>query len=604
MESPHHDGSGLYVDNPAPALGDRVDVRVRAPANSGVSHVYVRALRDGEPSFHEATVDHRSGTEIWWRATVGLDNPITNYRFLLRLSAGGYRWLNGTGLHRHEVADDEDFRLTSFPPPPAWASGSVVYQIFPDRFASSGAERDWPSWAVPTDWDEGTVVYHGKLTPAQVFGGDLAGVESRLDYVAGLGANVIYLTPFFPSQSNHRYDATTFAAVDPLLGGDGALASLSAAAHSRGIRLLGDLTTNHTGSGHEWFIAAQADPSAPERSFYYWERDPPGYASWLGHPRLPKLNYSSPALWDRLVRGPSSVTARWLSAPYFLDGWRIDVANMTGRYRAEDFNAEIARAMRQTLAEVRPEAFLVAEHGHDFTPEVSGDGWHGVMNYAGFTKPAWTWLTRPANTSLFLGQPVEIPRQPGHVAARTMSQFLARVPWRVANHHFNLLCSHDTARIRTVSGDPAVVRAGAAMLFTFPGIPMVFSGDEIGIEGVTGEDSRRPFPWDKRSTWDLGALDAYRALGRLRVRSSALCEGGLRWAYQGDDTLAYLRESPAQRMLVLLTRAPSRDVVLDTEALNWSGEAVNVFGGTTLTAHNGKVTLPGDGPTAQVWELL
>ena len=147
------------------------------------------------------------------------------------------------------------------------------------------------------------MAYHGKLTPAQVFGGDLTGIESRLDYIADLGANVIYLTPFFPSQSNHRYDATTFDAVDPLLGGDRALASLSAAAHARGIRLLGDLTTNHTGSGHEWFLAAQADHSSPERAFYYWKEEPPGYACWLGHPRLPKLNYSSPVLWDRLVRG-------------------------------------------------------------------------------------------------------------------------------------------------------------------------------------------------------------------------------------------------------------------------------------------------------------
>ena len=302
-------------------------------------------------------------------------------------------------------------------------------------------------------------------------------------------------------------------------------------------------------------------------------------------------------------QGPGSVTARWLNGPYNLDGWRIDVANMTGRYGAQDFNAEIAKTMRSTMAAVRPDAFLVAEHGHDFSAEVSGDGWHGVMNYAGFTKPAWTWLTRAGNESLFLGQPVEVPRNPAGVASRAMSEFLARVPWRVATHHFNLLCSHDTARIRTVSGDPAVVQVGAALLFTFPGIAMVFAGDEIGIEGVTGEDSRRPFPWEKRGTWDMGTLDAYRRLARLRVSSSALCEGGLRWVYQGDDTLAYLRESPAQRLLVLLTRAPSSDVVLEGGPLGWSGEAANVFGGARLAAHNGKVTLPGDGPMAQIWEL-
>jgi alpha-glucosidase len=584
-------------------LGDHVNVLARVPVSSGVSHVYVRALRDGEPHFVEASADRTTAAETWWRAKVAVDNPVTNYRFLLRLMGGGYRWLNGTGLHPYEVADDADFRLATFPPPPDWASRSVVYQIFPDRFAMSGPKRDLPPWAVPADWDEDSVAYHGQLTPAQVFGGDLAGIEAHLDYISDLGADVIYLTPFFPSESNHRYDATTFAAVDPILGGETALAALSAAAHNRGIRLLGDLTTNHTGSGHEWFLAAQADHSSPERSFYYWQEDPPGYASWLGHPRLPKLNYSSPALWDRLVRGPGSVTARWLRAPYHLDGWRIDVANMTGRYGAQDFNAEIARTMRSTMVEVQPEALLIAEHGHDFTPDVRGDGWHGVMNYAGFTKPAWTWLTRAGDRSLFFGQPVEIPRNPGELVLRTMSQFLARVPWRVAAHHFNLLCSHDTARIRTVSGDAAVVAVGAALLFTFPGIPMVFAGDEIGLEGVTGEDSRRPFPWGKRGTWDMGTLDVYGRLARLRRSAPALCEGGLRWVYEADDTLVYLRESPDQRILVLLNRAPSSDVVLEAGPLGWSGQAVNVFGGATINAHNGKVILPGDGPMAQIWEL-
>ena len=603
LDQPHHDGSRLYVENQAPQLGDRVEVLMRAPASSDLSHVYVRAVRDGEPYFIEASPDGGDATEAWWRAEVPVDNPVTNYRFLLRRTGGQYSWLNGTGMHVHELPDDEDFRLTTFPPPPAWASRSVVYQVFPDRFASSGVKRDLPSWAVPTDWGEGTVAYHGKLTPAQIFGGDLEGIKARLGHIASLGANVIYLTPFFPARSNHRYDATSFASVDPILGGDSALAALSEAAHDRGMRLLGDLTTNHTGSGHEWFLAARADGASPERAFYYWEESPPGYASWLGHASLPKLNYSSTVLWDRFVRGPGSVTARWLGAPYHLDGWRVDVANMTGRYGADDFNAEIARAMRATMAEAQPESLLIAEHGHDFTPDVRGDGWHGVMNYAGFTKPAWTWLTRPGNEFRFLGQPVEIPRNPAEVASRTMCHFLARVPWRVAAHHFNLLCSHDTARIRTVTGDSALVRAGAALLFTFPGIPMVFAGDEIGLEGVTGEDARRPFPWEKPGSWDMGTLDAYRNLARLRVSSPALYEGGLRWVYARDDALVYLRESPAQRFLVLITRAPGSDIVLGAGLLRGSGEADNVYGGAVIKADNGKVILPGDGPMAQIWEI-
>jgi alpha-glucosidase len=600
----HHDGSALYVDNQAPDLGDKVGLRARVLATVGVSNVYVRLLRDGEPQFVEAKPDGTANGECWWRAEVDLHNPVTSYRFLLRRERGGYSWLNGTGSHEHEVTDDEDFRLTTFAPPPAWAQEAVVYEIFPDRFATSRARRDLPSWAVPCDWYETAVAEHGKAASTQVFGGDLPGIEARLGYVQDLGPNVIYLTPFFPATSVHRYDAETFGAVDQLLGGDRALASLATAAHNRGIRLLGDLTTNHSGSNHEWFKAAQADPSAPERGFYYWKDDAPGYACWYGYPSLPKFNYRSQQLWERLISGPGSVTARWLKPPYSLDGWRIDVANMTGRYGLDDFNPGIARAMRSSMAAASPEPLLIAEYGHDFTHEVRGDGWHGVMNYAGFTKPAWAWLAPTDSSIMFLGQPVEIPRTSGRLIARNLAEFLGRVPWRVATHHFSLLCSHDTPRIRTVTGDAAAVRVGAALLFTFPGIPMVFSGDEIGLQGATGEGSRKPFPWDRTENWDRETLRTYKELIALRKSSAALRVGGLRWVYVGDDALVYMREAPSQRMLILLTRSPGHDIVVDATTVGCSGEAHNYFGGAALRVHNGKVMLPGDGPMAQIWEIM
>ena len=154
-------------------------------------------------------------------------------------------------------------RTTSWSRPasggPDWHVESVVYQVFPDRFASSGARRHAAEWAIPRDWDE-LPTGRGPETPFEWFGGDLGGIEERLDHLTSLGVNVLYLTPVFPARSTHRYDATSFESVDPLLGGDDALASLVRAAHAKGIRVLGDLTTNHVGSGHEWFLAAQAAP--------------------------------------------------------------------------------------------------------------------------------------------------------------------------------------------------------------------------------------------------------------------------------------------------------------------------------------------------------
>src|SRR5262249_40635984 len=152
-----------------------------------------------------------------------------------------------------------------------------------DRFASSGARRPTPSWAVPRDWNRGPDS-STTLTNRELFGGDLAGVEQHLDHIEGLGANALWLSPFFEAESNHRYDPSSFGRVDPLLGGDAAFDSLVRAAHDRGLKLFGDLSLDHCGVPHEWFARAQADPSSVERSLFLFDRsETHGYATWLGY---------------------------------------------------------------------------------------------------------------------------------------------------------------------------------------------------------------------------------------------------------------------------------------------------------------------------------
>ena len=201
--------------------------------------------------------------------------------------------MNGNG-RRARVAGQRRLRL-SLGDGPAWHLSSVVYEIFPDRFATSGLGVEAPDWAVPRAWND-PPTGRGPNTPRELFGGDLRGIEQRLDYIEQLGVNALYLTPIFPASSTHRYDATSFDRVDPLLGGDDALRSLLTAAHSRGVRVLGDLTTNHTGNAHDWFVEALADPDALERELYYFDPGlPAGYESWLGIPSLPKLDWRSAA---------------------------------------------------------------------------------------------------------------------------------------------------------------------------------------------------------------------------------------------------------------------------------------------------------------------
>lgn len=591
LHEPHHDGSPLYVDDEAPATGWPVHVRVRTSIDDPVEQVWVRTTYDAEPTYHPCIEIARDEQAVWWQGDLPVHNPVTHYRFLL-VAGETQRWLTGAGVVDHDPPDAFDFRLSSHPAAPDWARDAVVYQVFPDRFARSGAAdgRETPHWAVPAGWDD-TVAFepHDPRTPLQFFGGDLDGVTEHLDHVAGIGVTVVYTTPVFPGESNHRYNASTFDRVDDLLGGDDAYIRLVTAVHERGWRILGDLTTNHTGDTHEWF-------TNPARRGFYCFRPDGTYECWMGHHTLPKLDHTNPAMRAEMLEGPDSVVARWLRPPFDLDGWRVDVANMTGRLGAVDVNHDVARAVRRTALAERADAFVIGEHNHDASGDLDGDGWHGTMNYSGFSWPVWSWLRDLDSPARPFGRPVPVSRRPGASVVQSLREWQGRYGWRATTSSWNILGSHDSARIRTLTGSGAVHRVAAGLQFTLPGVPMLFAGDEIGMEGVLGEDSRRPFPWHRRESWDEETLATYAGLARLRHEHPALRRGGLRWAHVADDALVFLREHPAGSVLVAARRSAAPEIELplgDATLLLTIGADGDVSG-----------TLPAvDGPTFSIWSI-
>lgn len=595
--APHHDGSATYVSDLTPDVGDSVAVFLRVPRAIGVRRALLRVYIDGEQSLLATTVDREDEHEYWVRGEVPVENPVVNYRWLLDGVPDGYQWLNGEGLHAHDVTDAADFRITTHPAPPAWAADAVLYQVFPDRFARS-IDRPAPGWAIPQAWDD-PVIGRGPEAPYQYYGGDLDGVTAHLDHIASLGANTVYLTPIFPARSNHRYDASTFDSVDPLLGGDAALARLSDALHARGMRLMGDLTTNHCGDAHEWFQRALADPASPEASYFTFTHHPDEYVCWFGHPSLPKFDHRSPALRAALYEGPGSTVARWLG-PHGMDGWRIDVANMTARLGTIDLNHMVATTLRRTMATANPESLLIAEHSHDASHDLLGDGWHGVMSYAGFARPLWQWLRPPGPVPFEPGPFTALPRFPATGTVAAMRQFAAAQPWRATAHALTLVGSHDVPRIRTFLGDPGLITVAFGLLATMPGIPMLWAGDEIGQEGANGEDGRRPFPWHRPEAWDTERLAVTRALFAARADSVALRRGGLRWMSVQADSMTFLREAPGESVLVHAARADHAQVRLPTSVV---GRALTGLATTTdlQAGADGMVALPAGGPALGIW---
>jgi alpha-glucosidase len=192
----------------------------------------------------------------------------------------------------------------------------------------------------------------------------------------------------------------------------------------------------------------------------------------------------------------------------------------------------------------------------------------------------------------------------GVEAVATIDAFRAAIPWRSWVHNMVLLDSHDTARWRTAcGGDRDRTLAGVGLLLTFPGVPNVLYGDEVGLEGVDAEDARRPMPWDE-SRWDGPTLDRYRGLIALRRSSEALRRGGFRWAHVGDNALVFLRETSRERVLVAVSRAAHEPVELAADELGLVDHGEHLLGGPDLKPDDGEtVVLPADGPAAHIWRL-
>ncbi len=553
---PHHDGSELYVSNSAPKVGDKVVLRVRVPHSYTFARSFVRLYHDGEPRSFELALERRDATESWWAVKVKIENPSTCYRFVF-VDNDKYDWLNASGFYDHDVHSNNDFQIVAIPAYPSWIRSSVFYQIFPDRFAKSGMKKRIPQWAQQREWNQLPAVGTREMG-TELFGGDLDGVRERLDYLDDLGINGIYFTPFFPALSNHRYDATSFREVDPILGGDKAMSRLVTEAKRRKIRLLGDLTSNHCGAGHPWLAKAKRDKKSKERGYFYWDKSVKhGYVGWFGHASLPKLNFNSASLRKEMYEGKNSIVRQWLSPKYGMSGWRIDVGNMTGRQGADDMHDEVMHGIRKAMDEVKPDAWLVAENGDFVASDLNGFGWHGAMNYQGFMRPVWNWIN--LNKTIgggFQGLPFSMPTITGRQLVESMKSFNGSIPWRSLVASMVLLDSHDTARMRTVVlGNKDLHLTAMTLLLTYPGVPSIFAGDEIGLEGTTGEDSRKTINWEDRSSWDMDFLREVKKLISIRKNSDGFINGGLRWVLVEDDCLAFLRESKKETILVFLSRS-------------------------------------------------
>ena len=614
LASIHHNGSSRYMKPVLPRLGEVVTLRLRTSQNRAIQHVLLRTAPDGEQYLAPLK---QEGTEItsacqWWTISLPISMPVTSYRFLI-LTDGGAFWYNAAGLHTFNPTDENDFKILADFQSPAWLKQAVFYQIFPDRFADGDptnnvrdGEYEYAGYpAKARRWGEPPTT-GSRAAMVEFYGGDLHGIIDHLAYIEDLGANALYLNPIFTALSNHRYDVTDYFSVDPHLGGNQALADLRTALDQRKMHYILDIVPNHCGIMHPWFQAALADPSAPTAEYFTFRTHPHDYETWLGVRTLVKLNYRSTRLREVIYSGEDSVFRHWLQPPYSADGWRIDVANMLARQGANQMGMEVGRGIRQAVKSANPDTYLMGENFFDATDQLQGDCWDGVMNYSGFALPLRDWLGPvriyvPGQTQwINTGNPLST-----RALVDSWSAFRAGIPWVVATQQYNLIGSHDTPRaLSLLEGNRDLYRLVVTLLFTYPGVPGIYYGDEIGLGGSQGQNSRQCMSWDP-STWDMDLFAYFKRLCHLRRTSPALQEGGFQVLWTDDDTLVFQRDSEEQTILVAARRGPETRpaglIPVAHAAIADGTEFEEIFSLQRATVENGTFPLPALTPGAQVW---
>jgi neopullulanase len=449
---------------------------------------------------------------------------------------------------------------------PDWVSDAVFYQIFPDRFASSSrVEKPGPM----ETWDSPPTTFGFK-------GGDLLGVAERLDYIADLGCNALYLTPIFSSASNHRYHTYDYYQVDPLLGGDDALRELLDACHARGMRVVLDGVFNHSGRGFwpfhhvvetgasspyvDWFYVDHAALKAGRQLRPYplpTDRRPQlGYRAWWDLPALPKLNTNNPHMREHLM----GAVEHWLR--FGIDGWRLDVA--------EEIDAGFWREFRARVRAVNPEAYIVAEIWREKPQWVTGDTFDALMNYP-LTEALLSFCAAPTLDMQVVKDQHEYRDFVRPIDGPTFLQALKHVVTmyrpEATRTQLNLLGSHDTPRFITVAGgDVTSYRLATLAQMTLPGAPCIYYGDEVGMVGRHDPDNRGAFPWDQ-AKWDRELLEFVKCASSLRSAHAYLrSDGGFVTLAASGGAAAFARVGEGEGAIVVMNAGRS------AERLEFGGE--------------------------------
>ena len=512
----------------------------------------------GDYRFYECTVTPKTG--LYW------------YHFKFTTNLGEFRIKRCDRSFGFVSDDGENWQLTVYDKDfstPDWLKGGIIYQIFPDRFYNSGSEKQNvpDDRFIVTDWEKQPEFRQDDRffrLGNDYYGGDLNGIKEKLPYLKSLGVSCIYLNPIFEAHSNHRYNTADYMKVDPLLGTKSDLEELVKSAKEQGIYIILDGVFSHTGDDSIYFnrynrydsVGAFNSKNSPYYNWYKFDNSKIGYSAWWGVPTLPEVYEDEPSYTD-FITGENGVIDYWLKTG--VKGFRLDVA--------DELPDKFLKNLRKAVKKPSRDNFLLGEVWEDASNKISygkrrkfllGNQLDSVMNYP-FSNAIIEYLQG--------GAP--------HKLINTVAEISENYPKPALNLLMNHIGTHDTPRILTLLGKggeintdrewqarqkltqeeylkgSALLKVGALLQYTLPGVPSLYYGDEVGMQGYGDPFCRGTYPWGKE---DTSLLSFYKCLGAVRREQKVFKDGDFIPVYADWGEVAYIRKSGDEQILIAATR--------------------------------------------------
>ena len=615
------DGTEGYVYPPEPKENELVTFRFRTAKDdadrvglvtSADTYVMEKECTQGEFDYY--TFETRLGEEP--------------FRYCFEVQSGTEKYYYGRCGISREILEYYNFVVVPGFSTPDWAKGAVMYQIFTDRFYNGDKSNDVETNEYyyigdysrrVTNWDK----YPANMGVREFYGGDLQGVMDKLDYLQELGVEVVYFNPLFVSPSNHKYDIQDYDYIDPHYGkivDDGGevlpdgvtdnsqatkykkrttgLKNLEASnelfiklveeLHRRGMKVILDGVFNHCGSFNKWMDreriyegekdyepGAYISADSPYRSYFRFFKEGPenwpyngNYDGWWGHDTLPKLNYEDSVKLENYIL---YIGRKWVSPPYNVDGWRLDVAADLGR--SNEYNHDFWKKFRRAVKDANPSALILAEHYGDPSDWLKGDEWDTVMNYDAFMEPITWFLTGMEKHSdeareELLGNIDNFIGSMAHHMSNMLTPSLQVAMNELSNHdhsRFLTRTNHMVGRVEHLGPEAAneyvnkaVMREAVVMQMTWVGAPTIYYGDEAGVCGFTDPDNRRTYPWGRE---DHELIAFHKEAIRIHKEHPALRTGSLKILGGEENVLAYARFKGNDRIVIVINNRSERTEV-------------------------------------------